>query len=163
MDECKLKPFFNSHDVYLFREHYKYPVPKYECIIEPFAGCASYSMAHYDRNVVLYEVDEKVYGIWEYLIKANRDDILGLRSGDLVDSWGDDWDYVRPIVAEQVKHIKHWKIWNRNFMDIVNTRATWFIDLFGRSYNTDVVNFWAMSRYGEKIVLNKNSYINYKN
>lgn len=163
MDKFELKPFFCCGDKYLFRNSYKYPKPKYSCVIEPFAGSASYSMRYYDRNIVLYESDEFIYNIWEYLIKASRDDILGLTSGDLVDSWGNDWELVRPIIAEQVDHIKHWKLWNRNFMDIDNSRATWFIDTFGRTYNTDVVGFWAMSRYGEKIMIKDFSYVRYEN
>lgn len=53
----------------------KYPVPQYNTIIEPFAGGAGYSVEHYERKVKLYDTDERVVAVWEYLIGASANDI----------------------------------------------------------------------------------------
>jgi site-specific DNA-adenine methylase len=45
-----------------------YPEPKYNTIIEPFAGSAAYSMLYYDRKVILCELDPLIYEIWDYII-----------------------------------------------------------------------------------------------
>jgi site-specific DNA-adenine methylase len=55
-----------------------YPAPTKDTIIEPFAGSARYSLRYFEKNVILYEKDEKVYGVWKYLQKASCRDILGL-------------------------------------------------------------------------------------
>ena len=47
-----------------------YPEPKYDTIVEPFAGSAAYSLykEHWRKRVILIEKDKKVYDIWEWLI-----------------------------------------------------------------------------------------------
>lgn len=55
-----------------------YPAPEFDTIIEPFAGSAGYSCLHYERDVRLYDVDATVVGVWEYLIAATKQDIMGL-------------------------------------------------------------------------------------
>ena len=45
-----------------------YPPPKYNTIIEPFAGSASYSMYYHHLNVTLCEKNEVIYNIWDYII-----------------------------------------------------------------------------------------------
>lgn len=56
----------------------KYPEPKYDLIIEPFAGSAAYSMHYCDRNVILIEKDVRIANLWLYLIKVLPDEILSL-------------------------------------------------------------------------------------
>ena len=54
-----------------------YPSPKYDLIIEPFAGAAWYSVVHRHNNVWLNEKYDVIYGIWEWLLTtATPDDIL---------------------------------------------------------------------------------------
>lgn len=68
---------------------WKYPRPRYRTIIEPFAGGAGYSLNYWDRDVILYDADERVIAIWKYLIGATREDILAiplLEVGESVDS-----------------------------------------------------------------------------
>lgn len=61
----------------------KYPKPKHDLIIEPFAGAAGYSYIHWDKKVVLVEKDIKIYSIWDYLINhATEQMILDLPSVD---------------------------------------------------------------------------------
>lgn len=55
-----------------------YPVPQYPTIIEPFAGSAGYSCRYYEKKVVLFDIDEKIVGIWRYLIKVDPVEILRL-------------------------------------------------------------------------------------
>lgn len=55
-----------------------YPEPKYDTIIEPFAGSASYALHYYERNVVLYEKYDKVAAVWDYLINASSREIREL-------------------------------------------------------------------------------------
>lgn len=73
----KLRQFFSYFGGKL-RNSAKYPEPEHDTVIEPFCGGAGYSHLHYEKNVVLYDVYEPVVKVWEYLIQATREDILGL-------------------------------------------------------------------------------------
>lgn len=44
------------------------PPPLHGTIVEPFAGGAGYALRHYDHSVVLYERDNHVRELWQYLI-----------------------------------------------------------------------------------------------
>jgi site-specific DNA-adenine methylase len=72
-----LKQFFSYFGAKKRNAH-KYPAPKYDTIIEPFAGSAGYSHLYHDREIVLYDAYPAVVNAWQYLIQASRDDILGL-------------------------------------------------------------------------------------
>lgn len=56
----------------------RYPAPKHDLIIEPFAGSARYALKYYDRDVILCDVSPYVVKVWEYLIKATKADVLSL-------------------------------------------------------------------------------------
>jgi len=51
-----------------------YPQPKFDKIVEPFAGGAGYSCFHWYKKVELYDISHEVISAWDYLIK-NRDQI----------------------------------------------------------------------------------------
>jgi site-specific DNA-adenine methylase len=55
-----------------------YPKPKYDTIIEPFAGSARYSLLHWERDVWLFDTSPYVYEVWRYLQQASKNDILNL-------------------------------------------------------------------------------------
>lgn len=55
-----------------------YPAPRHDTVIEPFAGSAAYSCCHYQKKVVLFEKDPKVYGILDYIIHASPEEIMRL-------------------------------------------------------------------------------------
>jgi len=57
-----------------------YPAPKYDTIIEPFAGAAAYSLHgdNWKKRVILYDIDPKIVAVWDHLIKATKEDILRL-------------------------------------------------------------------------------------
>jgi hypothetical protein len=72
-----LRPFFSFYGG-KWRAYKKYPEPRYPDIIEPFAGSAGYSTRYPDRNVILYDRDEKIAGVWDYLIHAKESEIRAL-------------------------------------------------------------------------------------
>ena len=53
-----------------------YPKPKFDTIIEPFAGGGVYSLRYAERQVILNELNPEVYGLWKYLIETPVDDVL---------------------------------------------------------------------------------------
>lgn len=55
-----------------------YPKPIHDTIVEPFAGAAAYSMEYHEKNVILNELNPKIYLAWDFLIKATPSDILNL-------------------------------------------------------------------------------------
>jgi site-specific DNA-adenine methylase len=74
---CRIKaPFFYYGGKWKIAEHY--PKPKFDKIIESFAGAAGYSSCYHSLDVTLYEINPKVFGVWDYLIKASADEIRKL-------------------------------------------------------------------------------------
>ncbi|MFL6862652.1 MAG: hypothetical protein ACJ8DZ_06610, partial [Allosphingosinicella sp.] len=55
-----------------------YPAPRYNTIIEPFAGSAGYSLRYHERTVILYEIDPVVVAVWKYLIGVTPREILAI-------------------------------------------------------------------------------------
>lgn len=57
-----------------------YPAPKYNTIIEPFAGSASYTCYHLLRNKFLNSVisdkDGDVAQAWDFILKCSENDII---------------------------------------------------------------------------------------
>jgi hypothetical protein len=72
-----LRPFFGYYGG-KWRDAKQYPPPRHRTIVEPFAGSAGYSLRYPDRNVILYEADPIVAGIWEYLIRVKPEEILSI-------------------------------------------------------------------------------------
>jgi site-specific DNA-adenine methylase len=55
-----------------------YPPPQFEVIVEPFSGSAGYACRYPDSEVRLFDVDPIIVGVWHYLIRATRLDVLSL-------------------------------------------------------------------------------------
>src|SRR5690606_37766424 len=55
-----------------------YPEPRYDHIIEPFAGSARYALRYCDRQVTLVDACPKICAIWRWLINASIDDVSAL-------------------------------------------------------------------------------------
>ncbi len=55
-----------------------YPPPKFDKIIEPFAGTAKYALRYWDREITLVDKYDVIIKIWHYLQQATLKDILGL-------------------------------------------------------------------------------------
>ena len=73
----RLKPFIRYYGS-KWRLAPLYPAPEGKIIIEPFAGSAQYSTLYPDREVHLYDLDEKICGVWDYLIHASKSEIMSL-------------------------------------------------------------------------------------
>lgn len=56
----------------------RYPAPKHDTVVEPFAGSAAYSLAYPHLKICLVDKDPQICGIWDYLIKATEADVLAL-------------------------------------------------------------------------------------
>lgn len=56
----------------------KYPAPRHDLIIEPFAGAAGYSILHHEKEIQLFDASPTICGIWRFLIRATPADILSL-------------------------------------------------------------------------------------
>lgn len=72
-----LRPFFSYYGS-KWQLAPKYPKPKYDTIIEPFAGSAGYSLCYSDRHIVLVDKDPVIVAIWRWLLSAKPNDIEAL-------------------------------------------------------------------------------------
>lgn len=59
------------------------PAPKYDSIVEPFAGGAGYSLRHCEKRVTICESDPHVYQLWVWLTHggATQSNILDIPIG----------------------------------------------------------------------------------
>lgn len=73
----RLRPFFPYYGS-KWRIAPLYPRPLYRSIIEPFAGSAQYATLYHQRDVLLVDADEVICGVWDYLIRVQPNEILGL-------------------------------------------------------------------------------------
>lgn len=80
-----------------FRNSLKYPAPMYDTIIEPFAGSAGYSNRYFDRNVVLYDTNHRIFSVWDWLIKATPEDVMRLPLLARADQKVDELDCAAPL------------------------------------------------------------------
>lgn len=55
-----------------------YPAPRYDTIIEPFAGAAGYSCHYPDRRVILVDKSPVICGIWRWLIRVEPAEVLAI-------------------------------------------------------------------------------------
>lgn len=85
-----MKPFFSYYGG-KYRLASKYPDPhKHTWLVEPFAGSAGFSTRWEHPNVVLCDADERISGVWRYLISAKQSEILQLPSipaGGEIPAW----------------------------------------------------------------------------
>lgn len=63
----------------------RYPAPRYDTIVEPFAGAAGYSMRYPDRRVVLVERYAVIAEMWRYLIAVPASEVRRIPTVDCVD------------------------------------------------------------------------------
>jgi len=56
----------------------RYPPPRHDTIVEPFAGSAGYARRHYNRKVVLVEKSAALAACWRYLIGASVSEVMRL-------------------------------------------------------------------------------------
>jgi len=152
-----LRPFFSYYgSKYSIIE--KYPAPEHETIIEPFAGSAQYATRYPYKKVHLYDLDENIVQVWDYLINVSESEILSLdmdfyhidessltsTQKKLVGFWINSASALpkktktsmhktntqdwRIRVSCQLQYIRHWKVHLLSYEQIDNECATWFID-----------------------------------
>lgn len=135
----------------------RYPLPRYDTIIEPFAGSAAYSLHsdNWKKDVILVERDEKVAGIWKWLIETATPRELQrlpeLRVGEKTSEFlhivhaatkmafhfktikvtpvlARNWEISRRHMLLNLHKVKHWKIICGDYQEAPDYHATWFID-----------------------------------
>jgi hypothetical protein len=74
----QLRPFFGYFGGKWRDALRNYPEPRFDTIVEPFAGSAGYALRYHSRRVVLCELDATIAGIWDYLIRVSPEEILSL-------------------------------------------------------------------------------------
>ena len=72
-----LQPFWTYYGG-KWRAAPQYPRPEYKTIIEPFAGAAGYSLRYPHLDIHLFDKDETVCGLWQYLIRVSPQEIEAL-------------------------------------------------------------------------------------
>ncbi len=135
-----------------------YPAPRFDRIIEPFAGSARYSLKYFDRDVLLVDKYPVIVEIWQWLQHASPADILGLPDVNHKESIVDfdipdeaknligfcinrgssspaniaqnfnNWNDDRRTIADNLFKIRHWEIRQSSYENLINESATWFID-----------------------------------
>lgn len=80
----KLKPFWRYYGG-KWRAAPRYPTPKYNIIIEPFAGSAGYSMRYLDREIILVERYPAIAEMWRYLISVPSAEVMAIPLVESVD------------------------------------------------------------------------------
>lgn len=55
-----------------------YPPPKFDRIIEPFAGSARYSLKYWQKDVLLVDKYELIVKLWQWLQQCSKGDIMKL-------------------------------------------------------------------------------------
>ena len=67
-----------------------YPSPRYDHIVEPFAGSARYSLQYFERNVTLIDKYEPLIKMWRWLRDCSPGDIKKLprlKTGDKLSNY----------------------------------------------------------------------------
>lgn len=135
-----------------------YPPPRYDKIIEPFAGSARYALKYFDRDVLLVDKYPVIIKIWQWLQQCSKKDILDLpvlKEGQTVNNFDlcdeakwligfsinsasaspklspqlfNGWARNKKQIAESLFKIRHWKLRVDNYLNLENEKATWFID-----------------------------------
>jgi hypothetical protein len=78
-----LRPFWRYYGA-KWRIAPRYPKPRHDTIIEPFAGAAGYSLRYPDRQVILVEKYHVIAEIWRYLIGADPAEIRAIPEVDAI-------------------------------------------------------------------------------
>ena len=73
-----IRPFFGYYGG-KWRDALKnYPQPRFNTIVEPFAGSAGYALRYPHLKVILCELDPILFGVWKYLIRVKPREILAI-------------------------------------------------------------------------------------
>jgi len=79
-----------------------YPPPKFDKVIEPFAGTAQYSLKYFEKDILLIDKYDVIIKLWQWLQKCSPKDILGtrhLKCGENVDNFSWDCDEQKWLIG----------------------------------------------------------------
>lgn len=127
-----LRPFFTYFGG-KFRAAPHYPPPQHPVIIEPFAGSAGYALRYPTRDVLLIDLDEKIIGTWQYLIRTGAEEIRRLPL------CGPEWETVQDLdLPQEARWLIGWWL-NKGTTDPANRPSAWM-----RNPDHNVgCNFWG--------------------
>jgi site-specific DNA-adenine methylase len=190
------RPLFSFYGA-KWRASKYYPEPKYNTIVEPFAGSACYSLRYNDKKIILNDIDPTIYELWKWLINVSENIVLNLpieeeeikkmhksdpalsligfwhnkgqvkptltRCNWMSTEWADQFwgEKVRARVSKNLQFIRDWSVSNKDYKDLDNIEATWFIDPpysnKGKHYIFSKIDFehlgeWCKTRKGQVIV-----------
>jgi 16S rRNA G966 N2-methylase RsmD len=154
-----------------FIDHY--PAPRHPLIIEPFAGSASFSVHHREREVLLLDVDNDVQAFWTWVLDGCPSDDLRAQSvlrkscqknSSQWTSFASSTQLVRR--KRQVERLAEyiagrWRFIAGDYRRAPDVEATWFIDPpYQRSadqYRADALDYaelwrWCSARKGQVIL-----------
>ncbi len=86
----------------------RYPPPRHDHIIEPFAGSAAYATKYHTRKITLIEKDPIIAGIWEYLIRVSQKEVMALPVFASNDVHIDALESSKPLIPESRALIGMW-------------------------------------------------------
>lgn len=95
----------------------RYPPPVHRVVIEPFAGSAGYSTRYLHHEVRLSDVNPKVIGTWNYLIRVKASEIRTLSA--VVEHLDD-----HPHLSQEAQWLIGWWL-NRGTTSPRRRRAAW--------------------------------------
>lgn len=78
-----LRPFWRYYGG-KWRAAPRYPAPRFDTIVEPFAGAAGYSLRYPSRRVILVEKYAVIAEVWRYLIAVKASEVLRIPTVDRV-------------------------------------------------------------------------------
>lgn len=132
----------------------KYPKPRFELVIEPFAGSAAYALFWKPERALLIERDERVVALWHRLVgegvaglEAASPPVVGERTQDLwhltamaskdslsvreytVSEWAlKSWELARKLAVRNLETAARFDYIAGDYEEAPNVEATWFID-----------------------------------
>lgn len=96
-----MRPFYKYYgSKYILAK--QYGSPRHDLVIEPFAGSACYSLYYNCRNVRLYDIDDEICEIWNYLINCSEQDIKSLPD------WIESIEHLNTILQPAQQLIRRW-------------------------------------------------------
>jgi site-specific DNA-adenine methylase len=131
----------------------RYPAPKFDMVIEPFAGSAAYSLYHKPKDALLIEKDVEVVELWNRLCGMTETELAqsnlppdgsqtsdpwhlaalatkdGLRYPATVRPWfRKSFDWSRNIAVKNGRIARGYQYIQGDYWDAPDLEATWFID-----------------------------------
>lgn len=110
-----------------------YPAPFFSRIIEPFCGSASYATRHgKNREVILCDLDERIAGIWRWLITVSVDELMSIPGVDCfshideINVRGDSREFLRQWLAPNCTHGRNCK--SKMIDAQIQAGAFWFTE-----------------------------------